>query len=144
MSERPTAATFERLVLFDGLCGFCDHAVRWLLAHDSAGRLRFAPLQGATADRLRERHAEIPVDTETLVYIDASSGGERVYLRSEGIFRVCAELDRSWRWLAWLGWLPRGITDRVYGAVVRWRYRLFGKLDACRVPEPQERARFLD
>ena len=144
MAERQATASFERLVLFDGVCGFCDRAVRWLLAHDRAGRLRYAPLQGATAARLRERHAEIPVDTETLVYVDASSGSERVYLRSEGIFRLCAELDRGWRGLAWLRWLPRGLTDRVYAAFVRRRYRLFGKLDACRVPEPHERARFLD
>ncbi len=144
MSERPTPATFERLVLFDGLCGFCDRAVRWLLAHDREERLCYAPLQGETAARLRERHAEIPVDTETLVYVDASSGEERVYLRSEANFRLCAQLDRGWRWLAWLRWLPRGFTDFLYAAFVRRRYRLFGKLDACRVPAPHERARFLD
>ncbi len=144
MAERPAPATLERLVLFDGLCGFCDRAVRWMLAHDREGRLHYAPLQGATAARLRERHAEIPVDTETLVYVDASSGEECVYLRSEAIFRLCAELDRGWRWLSWLRWLPRGLTDLVYGAFVRRRYRLFGRLDACRVPAPHERARFLD
>jgi predicted DCC family thiol-disulfide oxidoreductase YuxK len=133
------------LVLFDGVCGFCDAAVRWLLRHDPQGRLRFAPLQGAAAAHLRARHPEIPEGLETLVYVEARGGeGERVYLRSEAVFRACAQLPEAPRWIGWLARLPRGLTDLGYRALARLRYRLFGRLDACRVPGPGERERMLD
>src|SRR5262245_17251873 len=54
------------IVLFDGACAFCNRAVDWLLRRDPEGRLRFAPLQGETAARLRARHPEIPAALETI------------------------------------------------------------------------------
>jgi len=131
-----------RLVLYDGVCGFCDGAVRWLLEHDPAGRLSFAPLQGETTARLRRLHPEIPIDLETLVLVESAPGRSRVFLRSDAIWRVCAELAGPWRWLACLRWLPRSLSDYGYGHFARRRYRWFGRLEACRVPDAAERGRF--
>lgn len=132
------------IVLFDGVCGFCDAAVRWLLRHDPEGRLRFAPLQGETAARLRAREPSIPEGLGTLVYVVASDAGERIYLRSEAVFRACAAISGAPRWVGILARLPRALTDLGYRLVARLRYRLFGRLDACRIPGPGERERMLD
>lgn len=137
------AASPPRLVLFDGVCRFCDGAVRWLLDRDPDGRLCFAPLQGESASALRERHPEIPVDLETLVYVESDADGEHIYLRSEAIFRVIAQLRGPWRHIARLRWLPRRLTDAVYAVFVRNRYRIFGKFDECVIPDEDERARFV-
>lgn len=148
MSDVPVQSVaspgFERLVLFDGVCGFCEGFVQWLLARDPEGRLRFAPLQGEVAQRLRVRHPEIPAGYETIVYVEALGDGERIYLRTAAIVAVCRALARPPFWLGALAVLPTGPADRVYGLFVRVRYRIFGKRDACRVPTPEERARFLD
>jgi predicted DCC family thiol-disulfide oxidoreductase YuxK len=130
------------LVLFDGVCGFCDSAIRWLLAHDPAGKLGFAPLQGETAAALRRRHPEIPSELESLVLVESGPEGSRVFLRSEAIWRLCAQLAGPWRLLAWLRWLPRALRDFGYKHFASRRYRWFGRLEACRVPEAAERARF--
>jgi len=132
-----------RLVLYDGVCGFCDGAVRWLLAHDPAGKLHFAPLQGETAAWLRRLHPEIPNDLDTIVFIESEGGVSRVFLRSQAVWRACAELTGPWRRLAWLRWLPRVLNDPFYRLFARFRYRWFGRLDACRVPDAAERQRFL-
>ncbi len=132
------------IVLFDGVCGFCDAAVRWLVRCDPEGRLRFAPLQGATAAELRARHPEIPGGLETLVYVDASGGGERVYLRSAAVFRACAAISGAPPWVRLAARIPRALADLGYRIFARVRYRVFGRLDACRVPGPSERARMLD
>jgi predicted DCC family thiol-disulfide oxidoreductase YuxK len=132
------------IVLFDGVCGFCDAAVRWLVRHDPEGRLRFAPLQGPTAARLRARHPGIPEGLETLVYVVASDRGERVYLRSEAVFRACAAISGAPRWVGVAARLPRALTDRAYRLIARLRYRIFGHLDACRIPAPGERERMLE
>lgn len=139
----PDAPAFERLVLFDGVCAFCDASVRWLVERDPAGRLRFAPLQGEAAESLRRRHPRIPRDLDTLVYVERSDGEEHVHLRSAAIFRICAQLQPPPAWLPWVAWLPTPLADLAYRIFVRLRYRLFGRLDVCRVPGESERARFL-
>jgi len=142
----PSAASpgFERLVLFDGVCGFCEGLVQWLLERDPDGRLRFAPLQGEAAQRLRGRHPEIPAGVDTLVYVEALDGRERVHLRTAAIVAVCRALPQPPFWLGALAVLPSALADVAYVLFARVRYRLFGKRDACRVPTPEERARFLD
>ena len=132
-----------RLVLYDGVCGFCNGAVRWLLERDHDGRLHFAPLQGETAAALRQRHPEIPEDIDTMLFVEIDGDGERIHLRSAAVFQVLEEIGGPWRRIALLRWLPRPIADAAYRLFARYRYRIFGKLDECIVPEPAERARFV-
>jgi len=134
----------ERLVLFDGVCVFCNGAVRWLIARDPEARLRFAPLQGEAGQALRRRHPRIPSGIDTLVYVDASGGQERVYLRSEAVFRLLREVRGAPRWLLAFAVLPRWLADLGYRAFAALRYRVFGRLDACALPTPEERARILE
>lgn len=134
----------ERLVLFDGVCGLCDRTVQWLLDRDPQGRLSFATLQGETAAALRARHPDIPEALETVVFVEQIGGVERVYLRSRAVFAMLAVLGGPWRVVSWGAVLPAALTDLLYAVVARTRYRIFGKLDACRLPRPEERARFLD
>ena len=134
---------FERLVCFDGVCNFCDGAVRWLVEHDPDARLCFATLQGQTAEALRSRQPQIPRDIDTLVYVDASGGAERVYLRSQAILRVWIEVAPERALPRWLLHLPLPLADLLYRIFASQRYRLFGKLSECRVPSPEERGRFL-
>jgi len=138
------AALPPRLVFFDGLCGFCDGMVRWLVAHDPGGRLRLAPLQGESAALLRTRHPDFPGEQETLVYVEREGDIERLYLRSDAVLRILAQLGPPWRWLAALRVLPRALRDVAYAAFARIRYRVFGKLESCRLPAPEETERFLD
>ena len=129
----------ERLVLYDGVCGFCDGSVQWLLAHDPRQRLRFAALQGTTADALRARFPEMPRDIDTVVFVDEG----RVYLRSAAAFAILRHLPDPWPWVAVWRFIPSPISDLGYRAIAAVRYRIWGKLDACRIPKPEERARFL-
>ncbi len=131
-----------RLVLYDGVCGFCDGAVRWLLERDPAGRFCYAPLQGETTAWLRRLHPEIPIDLDTIVLVESENNRSRVFLRSDAVWRVFAELAGPWRWFAWLRWLPRSLRDYGYGQFARRRYHWFGRFEACRMPDAAERARF--
>lgn len=131
------------ILLYDGVCGFCDRLVQWLLEHDTDGWLRYAPLQGETAAALRERHSEIPESLDTMVYVECGGGEERVYTRSDAAFRVASRLGVPWRWMAVFRCLPRALTDALYLAIVKSRYRIFGQLEACRVPTGPEQSRFL-
>lgn len=131
------------MVLYDGVCGFCDRTVQWLLRHDPRGRLYFAPLEGETAKAILQRHPEVPKDLDAIVFVENAEGTERVTWRSRAVFRICSQLQDRWRWMAWLGVIPSFIADIGYRFVAKIRFRIGGKLDQCRVPSETEKARFL-
>ncbi|UCE84627.1 MAG: DUF393 domain-containing protein [Deltaproteobacteria bacterium] len=133
----------QRLVLYDGVCVFCNRAVRALIDADPGGSVRFAPLQGETAEALRRRHPELPRDVDTIVLVECVAGEERLHLRSQAVFRIAALSPEPFRRLAWLRVLPGWLTDLVYRLFARLRYRLFGRLEDCPLPDPAIRARFL-
>jgi predicted DCC family thiol-disulfide oxidoreductase YuxK len=128
------------IVLFDGVCGLCSRAVDFVLEHDPGAQFRFAPLQGETA----HRYVEDASTLQTLVLIEPrADGGVEVSRESRAWFRILQRIGGPWRVVAWLRFMPRTVTDAVYRWVARSRYRWFGKLDACRLPTPDEAPRFL-
>ena len=132
------------VLLYDGLCGFCNGAVQFVLKRDPLGVVRFATLQGEFARRLMERHPELAgVDSLILVEPDAD-GTERIYVRSAGALRTARYLRGPWRLTRTLGVIPRPVRDWGYDLFARWRYRLFGRHDSCPIPTPEQRARFID
>ena len=127
------------VLFFDGVCGFCNETVDFALRNDRNGRVLFAPLQGTTAaERLDDSDTQ---NLDTVVMID----GGRTFRRSTAIARLLRHLGGIWNLLGWLLWLiPWPLRDLGYRLVAKFRYRLFGKKDSCRLPSPEEQARFLD
>lgn len=127
------------ILLFDGVCTLCDHSVQFVLDHDRTGAFRFASLQSAVGRELTQR-CGLDDGLDSVVLVD----GDACHVRSEAAWRIARRLDAPWRWLAASRWLPRGLRDRAYDWVARNRYRWFGTREACRMPTPELRARFLD
>jgi predicted DCC family thiol-disulfide oxidoreductase YuxK len=142
-SDEPDAAAIvdaldHPLLLFDGVCNLCNGFVRFVLRFDAAGTYRFAPLQSAVGQELLDRHDLATADFDTVVLIE----GEESYTKSTAALRVLRHLDGPWPVLYPLIYLPRSLRDGVYDLVASYRYRVFGKQDACPVPEPEIRDRF--
>jgi predicted DCC family thiol-disulfide oxidoreductase YuxK len=136
MSRRPV----QPIVLFDGICNLCNASVSFLIDRDSRARLRFAALQSETGQALLEKLGLRKTDFDTMVLVE----GERFSLRSTAALRIATYLD-GWWWLAAMGlFVPTFLRDFVYGIVARNRYRWFGALEACRMPTPELRRRFLE
>ena len=129
------------IVLFDGVCNLCSAAVRFLIARDPSGRLRFASLQSEAGARVLAAHGRAaPVGEPGSVLLVE---GGRVYERSTAALRTAAHLSGPWPLAVALLAVPRPLRDAVYGVIARRRYRWFGRTDACWVPTPALRARFL-
>jgi predicted DCC family thiol-disulfide oxidoreductase YuxK len=128
------------VVLYDGVCGLCARSVRWILRHEAPARsIQFAPLQGPTAEAFRARFPRIPASIDTVVYIESG----RVHLRSKAFLYLARHLRAPWRWAYAFRWFPAIVLDLGYRLVASLRYRVFGKLDTCELPSPENRARFL-
>ena len=131
------------IVLYDGGCALCDRTVRWLLRHDESGHLFYAPLEGETADRLREQFPQIPREMDTVVFVELDQDGARISLRSRAVFRVALYLDPPWQRLAWMRWIPPIISDFAYRLVAWLRHRLGEGLGPVPPPSDELKARFL-
>jgi predicted DCC family thiol-disulfide oxidoreductase YuxK len=127
------------VVLFDGVCNFCNGSVRFIIERDPHARFQFAPLQSAAADRLIGAHVDRASLPDSIVLLDDG----RVHVRSSAALRIARQLRFPWP-LAWIFIVvPRPIRDWVYNVIARHRYRWFGKRDECMVPTPDVRSRFL-
>ena len=132
-------------MLYDGLCTFCDATVQMVLRHDRRGLMRFAALQGDYGEAVRNRHPEVRgVDSLVLLERVSGTGEERVFVRSNAALRVASYLGGWWQLLLVFGLIPRAVRDWFYDVFARYRYRLFGKYDRCRMPAADVRARFID
>ena len=119
--------------------------MQFVLRHErSDGTLRFARLEGPLGTALRSRHPELTTIDSLLWYEPATpSSPERLLWRSRGALRVARYLGGIWALLASLGALvPRPLRDAVYDWIARHRHALAA--DACLVPAPQQKARFLE
>jgi predicted DCC family thiol-disulfide oxidoreductase YuxK len=126
--------------LYDGVCNLCVGGVRFVMARDARGRVRFASMQSPIGQRLLARFG-LPVDEfKTFVLVEAG----RHFTRSTAALRVTRYLDGLWPCLYALIVVPRPIRDAVYDWVARNRYRWFGRRHACTVPDPRLRDRFID
>lgn len=136
----PSAAA--PVLYYDGLCGFCDAAVQFVLRHDRVRTLRFAPLQGEHARELRERHPWLH-GIDSLVWSDDAAGSEHVLVRSDAVLRVARYLGFPWAVASVGALLPRRWRDRLYDLVARHRRRVKPLPMACDIPPPEIRRRFL-
>lgn len=127
------------IVFFDGVCGLCNRTVNFLMARDRRGVLKFAPLQGKTAGQLVPE--SVRQDLNTFVFSDRGT----LYYRSTAMARILMRLGGGWKIVGLLMWIiPAPLRNLGYRGVAKVRYRLFGKTESCRMPAPEERARFLD
>jgi predicted DCC family thiol-disulfide oxidoreductase YuxK len=131
------------VLLYDGVCGFCNKSVQLILDHDRRGELRFAALQSDYGQAVIERHPELR-GVDSVVFVEQQGGGERIYTRSDAALKVAAYLGGFWRLFLAARVLPRSFRDYCYDLFARHRYRFFGKYDTCMLPPPEVRSRFLD
>lgn len=138
MGEKKTE-TADR-IFYDGHCGMCHGFVRFVLARDSAGLFRFAPLD---SDLFR---AALPESTRASVpdsIVLLSSDG-KLLIRSAAVVYIVRSLGGFWRLLAGLiRWMPEQARDWGYDQIARIRHRLFRRpQDSCPIVPAHLRDRF--
>ena len=127
------------LVVFDGDCGFCARDIRFLLRHDRKARYRFTSCQSELGPALLSHFGHRTDDYDTSLLVEAG----RAYAKSDGVIRSVAGLGGAWRLVRALLLFPRPLRDALYDVVARNRMRIAGRTNACDVPSPEHRARFL-
>ena len=130
------------VLLYDGLCGFCNTSVQFILGHETRHTLRFAALQGTFAGDLKRRHPKLD-DVDSLVWVEGAEPDERVWIRSDAVLRAVSYMGGFWKLFLVFRVIPRAVRDFFYDVFARNRIRFFGRYGSCPVPTREVRSRFL-
>jgi len=127
------------IILFDGVCNFCNSAVNFTIKRDKQNKIRFAALQSEAGRQLVQQHG-LPVDDmRSFLFIENGT----VYNRSTAALKVCRYLSGLWPLCYGLIIVPAFIRNGIYDWIAKNRYKWFGERQECMIPTPEVRARFL-
>lgn len=129
----------QPIILYDGVCGLCDRFVQFIIKRDSSAKIKLAPLQSESAITLLQKF-HLPITAHSTVVLIEE---EKSYIKSAAVLRSLSYLDGAWKFFTILKIIPTPISDFIYDFVARNRYRWFGKFNACIIPTPEIRSRFL-
>jgi len=131
--------TNNPIILFDGVCNFCNTAINFVLKQDKKGIFRFAPLQSEVGQRLLQEYNLSTKEFDSFVLIDNG----KVYKKSAASLRVMNKLPWYWKEAQLLRIIPTALRDAIYDFIAKNRYKWFGKKEQCMIPTPEMRNRFL-
>ena len=130
----------NNIVLFDGVCNLCSGSVQFIIKRDVKGVFKFASLQSSFGQQQLDN---FKID-KNLLHSIILLQGDKFFQRSDAALEISRQLSGAWPVLYIFKIIPRFLRDGIYNIIARNRYRLFGKMDACWIPTPELKERFLE
>jgi len=127
------------IVLFDGICNFCNSSVNFIMDHDEENYFKFAAIQSEPGQELMKKFGLDPVNLTTFIFVQ----GDKYYTKTTAALKVAKHLGFPWNLSYIFIIVPPFIRNITYNIIAKYRYKWFGKKDACRIPTPEEREKFL-
>jgi len=132
MNTQPT-------ILFDGVCNFCNGAVNFVIKRDKQGVLKFAALQSNAGVQLLQQYNLPTTDMKSFVFIENGIA----HTQSTAALKVCKYLGWAWPLCYVFILVPKFVRDGLYSWIAKNRYKWFGQKNACMMPTPEVKSRFL-
>ncbi len=129
----------KSVILFDGVCNFCNFWVNFIIDRDKNDAFRFASLQSDYGQEVLQKLGMSQDDFDTFILVE----GEKHYIKSTAGLRVAKRLGGWLSLLYPLIVIPAFIRDAFYSLIAKNRYRIFGREEACRIPTPDMRKKFI-
>lgn len=130
----------KKIILFDGVCNYCNDIVNTIITRDTNDKYRFATLQ---SDKGREiiKYIGLNPNIDSIVLYEP---GVAYYIKSEAILKIADDLGGKFTLLKAGFLLPNGIRNLGYDYFAKNRYKWFGKEESCMVPTAEVKAKFLE
>jgi len=119
------------IVLFDGLCNFCNSAVWFIIKRDRQERFKFAAIQSDVGQSYLKQYNIQSKRIDSIVYIKDN----RCVIRSTAVLNILKDLGGLWTLSYVFIFVPRFFRDFVYNTVAKSRFMIFGKKDSCLSPK---------
>lgn len=138
-SESVSPMDSRYVIIFDGVCNFCNGSINFIIKRDPECKFAFTPMQSELAQQIMKEHGVSNVGFDTFLLIK----GVRSYSFTDAALEIARDLSGFWPLLAVLRIIPRFIRDWFYRLFARNRYAIFGRTDACMVPTEELKSRFI-
>lgn len=130
----------QPIILFDGVCNFCNNTVNFVIRRDPKSIFKFATLQCTVAQQILKSHRLDNAEMNSFVLIE----NDKIYIKSTAALRVCRRLKGLWPLMYGFIIVPKLIRNGIYNWIAKNRYTWFGKKEVCMIPSPDVSARFLN
>ncbi|WP_215223468.1 thiol-disulfide oxidoreductase DCC family protein [Echinicola shivajiensis] len=127
------------IVLFDGVCNLCNQAVDFIIRHDSKDHFKLASLQDIPGQKLLKGKSINEDYLDSLVLLRK----DKVYYKSRAALEIAKKLKGLWPLFYGFIIVPKFLRDSIYDWIAQNRYKWFGKRDTCRLPNEDEKSKFL-
>ena len=125
----------KKVIVFDGICGLCNMSVNLLIKLDTDKIFQYTSLQGEFVKTLN-----IEADIDSIIFYD----GGMIYYKSTAILKILRSLGGVWVVTNIFYLIPVSIRDFFYDVIAKYRYKIFGKMQSCRMPNSVEEKLFLE
>jgi predicted DCC family thiol-disulfide oxidoreductase YuxK len=126
------------IIVFDGVCNFCNRVVQIIIRHDPSAQIHFTAQQTEAGEKLLHQYS-IKESISSVVFITKGA----VYYQSDAVIEI-AKLLTGWPTVfKYTIIVPRFFRNYIYQLIAANRYRLFGKQDLCMVPKEEDKKRFI-
>lgn len=130
----------KKIILFDGVCNLCDNTVQFIIKHDKKDIFRFVAIQSEIGQQIIQY---LGIDTSKTDSIILYEPGHAYYYKAEAAMKIAGNLSGTISLIGLFAFLPKSLSNSVYDYVARNRYKWYGKKDACMIPTPELKAKFL-
>jgi predicted DCC family thiol-disulfide oxidoreductase YuxK len=129
----------KSIILFDGMCNFCNTSVNKIIKYDKKNVFKFAAIQSDAGKKLL---TELSIDTlkiDSILLIENNT----LFTKSTAVLKIAKQLSGLYK----LGYafiiIPPFIRDTIYDFIAKNRYKWFGKKESCMIPSIEVREKFL-
>ena len=129
----------QSVILFDGVCNFCNAAVNFVIRKNKRGDLRYAAVQTEAGKRILQKYGMDSESRYSFIFVEDG----KAYLRSTAALKLSRHLKGLWPLCYGFMVVPVFIRDGLYNWIARNRYQWFGGRKECMVPSAELRAKFL-
>lgn len=134
----------RNLVLFDGVCVFCNNFVLFLIKRDKKNLLIFTPQDKEVALEISRKYNLDYKKIDAIVYLrDYNTSKESIYFASTAVLNIFKDINYFKSIFVIGSILPVFLRDFIYTIFARIRYKVFGKYDTCLLPIEGLKSKFI-
>lgn len=131
----------KKVILFDGVCNFCNSSILKIIEYDVKNRFVFASLQSEIGKKIIN-HLKINTSkTDSIVLYHPNTTYD---IKSTAALKIMSEFGGLWKLTQIFFIFPTSFRDIVYDFIAKNRYKWFGKKENCTLPTDEISSKFLD
>lgn len=131
----------QHIVIFDGVCNLCNSSVQYIIKHDKQNKFLFTPLQSKTGQFIFKTFNIDISKTDSIVLY---SPDNTISIKSSAALKIAKHLGFPNNLFSVFIIIPRVFRDWVYDYISKNRYKWYGKKEACMIPTPELKSKFID